>query len=90
MSSYEWPGLDDKRKVPAKREDTYTPEQDTHYLFKHTEQGKRLLEWLRETLDEPVVHQLGGGADYAPYREGQRSVYKLLLHMIDKAERTKS
>lgn len=62
---------------------------DIHYLMKNTEQGKRVMEWARETLDEPPVHMVGQSVDYAPYREGQRSVYKLLLHMIKIAEREK-
>lgn len=87
MSSFEWPALDSAEVVKEEKKDVLADiASDIHYVMTQTEQGERILDWLRKTYDEPAVHMVGSTADYAPYREGQRSVYKTLLHLIKKAE----
>lgn len=50
-------------------------------------EGKKLLEWLRETYVEPAVCQPGVSADFGFYREGQRYVVIDLETRLTRATR---
>jgi hypothetical protein len=52
-----------------------------------SEEGKKLLEWLRETYVEPAVCQPGASADFGFYREGQRFVVIDLEKRLTRATR---
>ncbi len=54
-----------------------------------TEDGKKLLAWLRTTLLEQPVAVPGAAADYAFYREGQNSVVRDLEARIKRALKPK-
>lgn len=50
-----------------------------------TEDGQKLMEWLRQTIVEQPVALPGSDPSYAYYREGQNSVIKDLEARLIKA-----
>jgi hypothetical protein len=51
-----------------------------------TEDGKRLMEWLRQTIIEHPVAVPGADPSFAFYREGQCSVVRDLEYRIKQAK----
>ena len=54
-----------------------------------TEEGKKLMEWLRQSIIEHPVAVPGADPSYAFYREGQCSVVRDLEHRIKQAKEIK-
>lgn len=85
-----WEGLE-----PASPEDIRDEKQqreDTSRLCLRvlgTEEGQKLMDWLRQTIIEHPVAVPGADPSFAFYREGQCSVVRELEYRIKQAKETK-
>ena len=73
----------DVRDVKDKRDDT---DRLCLRVFK-SEDGKNLMEWLRQTILEQPVALPGSDSSYAFYREGQNSIIRDLEARIIRARK---
>jgi hypothetical protein len=85
-----WEGLEsqqtDIRDVEQAREDL---SKLCHRVLASNEEGKKLMEWLRQTILEHPVAVPGADPSFAFYREGQCSVVRDLEYRIKQAKELK-
>lgn len=85
-----WDGLNavvtDVRKVEQAREDLAKL---CHRVLASNEDGKKLMDWLRQTIIEHPVAVPGADPSFAYYREGQVSVVRDLEARIKYAKELK-
>jgi hypothetical protein len=81
-----WEDLE--QALPLEHGDVDQKRDDTNRLCLRvlgTEDGQKLMEWLRQTIVEQPVALPGSDPSYAYYREGQNSVIKDLEARLIKA-----
>ena len=85
-----WEGLEsvktDIRDEMQRREDL---NKLCHRVLASNEDGKKLMEWLRQTILEHPVAVPGADPSFAFYREGQCSVVRDLENRIKLAKENK-
>jgi hypothetical protein len=82
-------GWDDlEQELPVENNNVDQKRDDTNRLCLRvlgTEDGEKLMEWLRQTIVEQPVALPGSDPSYAYYREGQNSIIKDLEARLIKA-----